>query len=91
MSRGSVQVILSVTHKHEYRTNVTIVREAVPHQIHVLKDETRGIRRQAIIYKSYSIQENEREVASINPFPHTKILQQATLNVFCQNIENRHN
>ena len=27
----------------------------------------------------------------INPFPHTTILQQTTLNVFCQNIENLHN
>ena len=27
----------------------------------------------------------------INPFPHTTILQQTTLNIFCQNIENRHN
>ena len=26
-----------------------------------------------------------------NPFPHTTILQQTTLNVFCQNIENLHN
>ena len=26
----------------------------------------------------------------INPFPHTTILQQTTLNVFCQNIENLH-
>ena len=25
------------------------------------------------------------------PFPHTTILQQTTLNVFCQNIENLHN
>ena len=24
----------------------------------------------------------------VNPFPHTTILQQTTLNVFCQNIEN---
>ena len=28
---------------------------------------------------------------SINPFPHTTILQQTTLNVFCQNIENLYN
>ena len=27
----------------------------------------------------------------LNPFPHTTILQQTTLNVFCQNIENLHN
>ena len=27
----------------------------------------------------------------INPIPHTTILQQTTLNVFCQNIENLHN
>ena len=26
-----------------------------------------------------------------NPFPHTAILQQTTLSVFCQNIENLHN
>ena len=26
-----------------------------------------------------------------NPFPHTTYLQQTTLNVFCQNIENLHN
>ena len=26
-----------------------------------------------------------------NPFPHTTILQQTTLNVFCQNIDNLHN
>ena len=30
-------------------------------------------------------------VSSINPFPHTEILQQMTLNVFCQKIENLHN
>ena len=29
--------------------------------------------------------------STINPFPHTAILQQTTLNVFCQNIENLHN
>ena len=28
---------------------------------------------------------------SVNPFPHTTILQQTTLNVFCQNIEKLHN
>ena len=27
----------------------------------------------------------------LNPFPHTTILQQTTLNIFCQNIENLHN
>ena len=27
----------------------------------------------------------------VNPFPHTAILQQMTLNVFCQNIDNLHN
>ena len=27
----------------------------------------------------------------INPFHHTTILQQTTLNIFCQNIENLHN
>ena len=27
----------------------------------------------------------------LNPFPHKAILQQTTLNVFCQNIENLHN
>ena len=27
----------------------------------------------------------------LNPFPHTTILQQTTLNVFCQKIENLHN
>ena len=27
----------------------------------------------------------------VNPFPHTTILQQTTLNVFCRNIENLHN
>ena len=27
----------------------------------------------------------------INPFPHTTILQQTTLNIFCQNIENLYN
>ena len=27
----------------------------------------------------------------VNAFPHTTILQQTTLNVFCQNIENLHN
>ena len=27
----------------------------------------------------------------VNPFPHTTILQQTTLNVFCQNIENLYN
>ena len=27
----------------------------------------------------------------LNPFPHKTILQQTTLNVFCQNIENLHN
>ena len=26
----------------------------------------------------------------INPFPHMTILQQTTLNLFCQNIENLH-
>ena len=26
-----------------------------------------------------------------NPFPHMTILQQTTLNIFCQNIENLHN
>ena len=25
---------------------------------------------------------------SFNPFPHTKILQQTTLNIFCQNLHN---
>ena len=29
--------------------------------------------------------------SSLNPFPHTIILQQTTLNVFCQNIEKLHN
>ena len=28
---------------------------------------------------------------TVNPFPHRTILQQTTLNVFCQNIENLHN
>ena len=27
----------------------------------------------------------------INPFPHTRILQQTTLNIFCQQIENLYN
>ena len=31
------------------------------------------------------------ETLAVNPFPHTTILQQTTLNVFCQNIENLHN
>ena len=26
-----------------------------------------------------------------NPFPHTTVLQQTTLNIFCQNIENLYN
>ena len=29
-------------------------------------------------------------ILQINPFPHTTIMQQTTLNVFCQNIENLH-
>ena len=29
--------------------------------------------------------------AVLNPFPHTTILQQTPLNLFCQNIENLHN
>ena len=28
---------------------------------------------------------------TVNPFPHTAFLQQTTLNVFCQKIENLHN
>ena len=39
-------------------------------------------------------QQDHFEVKNINlfnPFPHTTILQQTTLNVFCQNIENLHN
>ena len=28
---------------------------------------------------------------SINPFPHTKILQQTTLNIFCRKMENVYN
>ena len=28
---------------------------------------------------------------TVNPFPHTIILQQTTLNIFCQNIENLYN
>ena len=28
---------------------------------------------------------------SVNPFPHTTILQQTTLNIFCQKIENLYN
>ena len=31
------------------------------------------------------------ELQLVNPFPHTTILRQTTLNVFCQNIENLHN
>ena len=30
-------------------------------------------------------------ICIFNPFPHTTILQQTTLNVFCQNIENLYN
>ena len=30
-------------------------------------------------------------ITGLNPFHHTTILQQTTLNVFCQNIENIHN
>ena len=35
--------------------------------------------------------QNEKFLLLLNPFPHMTILQQTTLNVFCQNIENLHN
>ena len=42
-----------------------------------------------VIICSLSVQsERSKHKGHINPFPHTTILQQTTLNVFCQNIEN---
>ena len=34
---------------------------------------------------------NIKDIYRFNPFPHTTILQQTTLNVFCQNIGNLYN
>ena len=42
------------------------------------------------LLKNYQ-QKLTKQWENINPFPHTTILQQTTLNVFCQNIENFHN
>ena len=42
------------------------------------------------IFDKYYLKEKPCVWVFINPFPHTKILQQ-TLNIFCQNIENLYN
>ena len=43
------------------------------------------------VSKSCLLQRRINGREGINPFPHTTILQQTTLNIFCQNIKNLYN
>ena len=51
----------------------------------------KSCQKEAVCEKKGKWQPSKVPFQTINPFPHTTILQQTTLNIFCQKIENLYN